>query len=55
MLFLIDKDIQVSEIKGKYFDRRIISKVKLIKEDVTENVEKYITIKEIGNKYEQKY
>ncbi|APM39718.1 helix-turn-helix domain-containing protein [Clostridium kluyveri] len=52
VLFLIDKDIQVSEIKGKYFDRRIISKVKLIKEDVTENVEKYITIKEIGNKYE---
>lgn len=51
MLFLAGKDIYASEIKEKYFHRSIINKVKLIKEDITKNLEKYITIKEIGKKY----
>lgn len=51
ILLLINYDIEADESKGIYFDKYLTTKVKQIKKEVTENIDAYITIKEISKKY----
>ncbi|MDF2883488.1 MAG: Transcriptional regulator [Clostridiaceae bacterium] len=51
ILLLINNDKEVNQIKDKYFDKNLTNKVKQIKKEVTQNAEVYITIEEIGKKY----
>jgi AraC-like DNA-binding protein len=51
IMLLINIDVEASQTKDKYFDRRLIDKVKLIKKDVVNEVDIYITIEEIAKKY----
>lgn len=51
LLVLLNDDIEASENRSKYFDRDLVDRVKLIKKEITENAESYITIEEIAHKY----
>ncbi|WP_432408708.1 helix-turn-helix domain-containing protein [Wukongibacter sp. M2B1] len=51
ILYLIDDDMIVGDLKGRYFEQHLIHKIKKIKRDVTENVDDYVKIKEISEKY----
>lgn len=51
ILLLINIDVQASEVKTKYFNRHLTDKVKLIKKEVIQNLDTYITIEQISKKY----
>lgn len=51
ILLLINDDREVTKAKGRYFDKHLTNKVKQIKKEVTENIEIYIPIAEIAQKY----
>jgi AraC-like DNA-binding protein len=51
VLLLINDDIEVSKVKGKYFDKNLTDRVKKIKKELTEATEIYITIEEVSKKY----
>ena len=51
ILILITDDMEVVEVKGKYFDKQLTNQVKLIKKEVTEDIERYYTIAEIARQY----
>lgn len=51
ILLLINYDMEVSQVKGRYFDKTLTNKVKKIKKEVIRNTDVYITIEEISKKY----
>ncbi|SMC23354.1 hypothetical protein SAMN02745134_01895 [Clostridium acidisoli DSM 12555] len=51
ILLIINDDVEVSQVKGKHFDRNLTNKVKQIKKEVAENTELYTKIEEISKKY----
>ena len=51
VVFLLSDDIEVSRKAGKYFDTKLSNKVKYIKKEVTNNIEKYVSIEGISKNY----
>jgi AraC-like DNA-binding protein len=52
VLLLINDDVEVGKAREKYFDRHLVDKVKMIKNEVTKNTEVYVKIKQISEKYD---
>ncbi len=52
VLLLINDDMEAVEVESKYLDKNLANKVKEIKKEVTENIELYIKIEEIAQKYD---
>lgn len=51
ILILIKNDGKFLKRKGKYFEKHMADKVKMIKSEITKNLDMHITIKEISKKY----
>lgn len=50
LLFLFSNDMKL-QINKKYYDKRVINIVKQIKQEVTSNIEVYIKIEDVAQKY----
>ena len=52
ILFLISSLNGMPRMSGKYFTRRTIEKVKLIMMDITQNLDEYTSVGEVGSRYD---